>query len=76
LELLVLTGQRQGEVTGLRWSELNLDKAMWTLPASRAKNHREHQVPLSPAALAILRDVPKRHGIDLLFTTNGETAPS
>jgi integrase len=63
IRLLILTGQRRGEIGGARWGEINGD--VWTLPAARAKNHREHPVPLTPAALALLP--PQRLGRDFLF---------
>ena len=50
-ELLVLTGQRRGEVAGMRWDELDLDAGVWSLPGSRTKNHRPHTVPLAPEAV-------------------------
>ena len=55
IQVLLLTGQRREEVAAMRWSELDLDGAMWTLPESRAKNHREHLIPLSPAVIEILK---------------------
>ena len=58
LEFLVLTAARTGEVIGARWSEVNLADATWTVPATRMKAGREHRVPLSPRALAILEDMP------------------
>ena len=67
VRLLILTGARRGEVAGLAWPELNLERAEWLLPASRSKNGREHLVPLSDPALAILREVPHRSGRALLF---------
>jgi integrase len=54
VRLLMLTGARREEVAGLRWSELDLDRALWTLPAARAKNEREHEVPLPRQAVALL----------------------
>jgi integrase len=59
VKLLVLTGCRRQEIGGLSWSELNPD-GNWTLPAERAKNGREHSLVLPPAALAIIRAVPRR----------------
>jgi len=55
IQLLVLTGARLREISELRWSEVDLNKATITLPPSRTKNHREHTVPLSAPALAILK---------------------
>lgn len=73
LQLLILTGQRRGEVAGMRWSELDLDKAVWTLPAKRTKNASSHIVPLAPLAIDILKSVPRFLDSDLVFTTNGKT---
>jgi integrase len=55
LELTILTAARSGEVRGAKWSEIDLDHAVWTVPAERMKAEREHRVPLSDAALAVLR---------------------
>lgn len=57
--LLVLTGQRRGEITALRWNELDLDEAVWHLPAARSKNGKAHDVPLSPPVVSLLRSVPR-----------------
>jgi integrase len=57
VQLTLLTAQRRGEVCGLRWDELDLDRGWWTLPAERAKNKLSHRVPLGPQALAILRAI-------------------
>ena len=54
LEFLVLTAGRTNEVLGARWSEIDMAKAVWTIPGARMKAGKEHRVPLSPAALAIL----------------------
>jgi integrase len=54
LEFAILTAARSGEVRGARWSEIDLDRAIWTLPAARMKGGREHRVPLTESALAIL----------------------
>ena len=55
-ELVVLTACRSGEVRLARWDEVDLESAAWTVPAARMKAKREHRVPLSPAALAVLRE--------------------
>jgi integrase len=55
LEFCVLTAARSGEVLGCQWSELDLENGVWTVPAERMKAGREHRVPLSGRALAILR---------------------
>jgi integrase len=54
LAFSILTAARSGEVRGMRWSELDLPEAVWTVPASRIKAGREHRVPLEPAAIALL----------------------
>jgi len=57
LEFLILTAARTGEVIGARWNEIDLLDKTWTVPAARMKAHREHRVPLSPRALAILAEM-------------------
>ena len=54
LKLRLLTGQRGGEVHAMTWADVDLDGAVWTIPATSAKNRRAHRVPLAPTALAIL----------------------
>ena len=66
IEFVILTASRTGEVLGATWSEVDLDKAIWTIPANRMKAGKEHRVPLSPRAVAILEAV-KPLGGDLLF---------
>jgi integrase len=53
--LLALTGQRKSEVASMSWDELDLDKALWSLPGERTKNGKAHTVPLPPSAVKILR---------------------
>jgi integrase len=60
VRLLALTGQRRAEIGDLRWSEVDLDAATIELPAARTKNKHPHQVPLAPAALAIVKAQPRR----------------
>ena len=55
LEFTILTAARTGEVIGATWDEVDLDKAIWTVPASRMKAGKEHRVPLSPRAVEILK---------------------
>ncbi len=57
LEFLILTAARTGEVIGARWNEIDLLDKTWTVPAARMKAHREHRVPLSARALAILEEM-------------------
>jgi len=70
IQLLVLTGQRRGEVAGMRWSEIDVKGSLWRLPPGRVKNAKGHDVPLSRAALDILASLP-RIGETFVFTTTG-----
>jgi integrase len=54
LEFLILTAARTSEVLGMRWNEINFDTKVWTLPATRSKTSRQHEVPLSDRAVEIL----------------------
>lgn len=74
--LLLLTGQRRGEVAAMRWSELDLDAGIWSLPGDRTKNHRPHTVPLSAEAVALLRDVKRRKGAELVFEGPRRNVPA
>lgn len=67
IRLLILTGQRRGEVAGMQWTELDLDEGMWSIPGGRTKNHQPHTVPLPAEAVALLRTVKRRAGADLVF---------
>ncbi len=75
-QVLAFTGQRRGEVSGMRWSEIDLDRAMWTIPVERSKNKHSHDVPLAPQVVDILRSMPRFVGSDLVFTTTGVTPVS
>lgn len=59
LELQILTACRPGEVAGARWAEFDLEAAAWTIPGERMKAGKEHRVPLSPPAIALLRKLPR-----------------
>jgi integrase len=70
VRLLILTAQRRSEVAGLSWSELDLERAEWALPAERSKNRRAHVVPLAPAVVAILAALPRWVGTPYVFPTS------
>ena len=57
----MLTAARSGEVRGATWGEVAFDKALWTIPAARMKTRKEHRVPLSNDALAVLRKAQELH---------------
>jgi integrase len=73
LKLLALTGQRRNEVAEMRWSEIDPNYKIWTIPGKRAKNSKEHIVPLAPLATEILKSLPRFLTSDLVFTTTGRT---
>ena len=76
LKILMLTAQRRNEVSGMRWSELDLKNKVWTIPAGRAKNGKSHNVPLSQAVIDILESLPRFLHSDYVFTTTGKTPVS
>jgi integrase len=67
VRLMVLLGGRRQEIGGICWSEIDLDRGTWTLPAERSKNGRAHTLPLMPMALAIIEAVPHMVSRDQLF---------
>lgn len=67
LELLILTATRTSEVLLAQWSEVDMETAVWTVPASRMKAKREHRVPLSEAAMTVLGRVPRIEGNPYIF---------
>src|SRR5271166_1342413 len=68
VRMLLLTGCRVREVSKARWSEVDFAKAVLVLPAARAKNHRTHEVCLSPQAIEILAALPRFEKCDYVFT--------
>jgi integrase len=73
LQLLLLTAQRRGEVAEMRWSQVDFERRVWTIPSEAAKNGRAHEVPLSDMALEILRTLPRFVRPDFVFTTTGHS---
>jgi integrase len=69
LEFAILAAARSGEVRGARWSEIDLAHRVWTVPATRIKAGREHRVPLSEPAMAVVREMAKfgSNPADLVF---------
>lgn len=67
LEFTILTVARSEQTRGATWSEIDLEEAMWVIPKERMKSKREHRVPLSEAAIAVLKAQPKMEGTDLVF---------
>lgn len=67
LEFTILTAARSAEARGATWSEIDLQNRVWTIPKERMKGRREHKVPLSSAAMELLRAQPRIEGCDLVF---------
>lgn len=73
VQLLLLTGQRRGEVFGALWSEFDLEKRLWIIPGARTKNGKANQVHLSTSSLEVLRTIPRASGASILFPAKGKT---
>jgi integrase len=73
--LLILTAQRRDEVATMEWSEIDLERHVWSLPREKAKNDQGHDVHLSQQAVDLLLALPRIEG-GLVFSTNGRTAVS
>ncbi|GHC45647.1 integrase [Gemmobacter tilapiae] len=67
LRFAALCASRSGEVRGATWDEIDMKAGVWTIPSSRMKMDKEHRVPLSPAAVALLKMVPKMKDQPLVF---------
>lgn len=67
LEFAILTATRSGEVLGATWDEIDLDAKLWTIPEGRMKAEQEHEVPLSDAAVALLKALPRVEGVPYVF---------
>lgn len=63
VEFAILTAARSGEVRGATWDEVDLEAKLWVVPAERMKAGKEHRVPLSTAAMALLAGMPSRKGL-------------
>jgi len=73
LEFAILTAARSGEVRGATWAEVDLDAAVWTIPADRMKAGKEHRIPLSTEVIQLLRDLPRIEEYNLLFPNSKGT---
>lgn len=67
MRLTILTACRTSEVLGATWTEIDLESRTWTIPAARMKASKDHRVPLSDAALAVLASLPRIEGSPYLF---------
>lgn len=67
LQFVILTACRSGEAMGATWDEIDFETKTWNIPAERMKNREPHQIPLSDAAMAVLKDVHTRGKSSLIF---------
>ena len=67
LEFAILTAGRTGEVLGARWDEVDLESKTWIIPAGRMKGEREHRVPLSASAIAVVEALKQTRTGDHVF---------
>jgi integrase len=72
VQILLLTGQRLREVAEATWSEVDLEKGLWVITPERMKGGAAHEVPLSPAAVEILKALPRWTGPYVFSTTDGK----
>jgi integrase len=75
LKICLLLLQRISEVAGMRRSEINQETWVWTIPAARTKNKHDHAVPLSPTAIALIREAMRRTNGDIIFPDRAGAAP-
>lgn len=75
LEFAVLTAARSGEVRGATWDEIDLENKVWVIPSNRMKARREHRVPLSDQAIALLSGIERREGNQLIFPGTKKNKP-
>jgi integrase len=75
VRMLLLSGQRLREVSEMAWSEIDLDKALWAIPAERMKGDAAHEVPLASVAVEILRSLPRWTVGPYVFSTTGGARP-
>lgn len=69
LEFLILTAVRSGSVRMAEWSEFDLDKKLWVIPAEHTKARQEHRVPLQPQAIKLLKSLPVMAGTKIVFAS-------
>jgi len=75
LQFTILTACRTGEVLGAQWAEIDLERAIWTIPGARMKAKREHRVALSRQAVALLHGLPRIEGCPWVFPGRKVNAP-
>jgi len=71
VRLLILTGARRNEVSCMTWGEVDPERRLWVIPGERSKNSRDHAVPLSVQAWAIIESAPRFAGCDYVLSADG-----
>jgi len=74
IQILMLTGQRRGEVSSMRWEDLNFEEGIWIIPADLNKTANEHILPLTEGVIKIISSIPKTNDT-LLFPARGLNKP-
>src|SRR5262249_22337011 len=74
MRFLLLTAVRRSEAARMAWAEVDLDDALWVIPAQRTKTGASHAVPLSGMAVDLLKSLPRFAG-DYVFSATGGRAP-
>lgn len=67
LEFSILTATRSGEVRGATWQEIDLESKIWTIPAERMKAGKEHRIPLSDEAIALIKNISQVSDSQYIF---------
>ena len=75
LEFIILTAARTGEARGARWSEIDLEKKLWTVPAARVKGYFAHRVALCDRAVEIVEELAKARVSDFVFPSQRADRP-
>jgi integrase len=75
LEFTILTAVRTNEALGARWEEIDFAKKVWTIPKSRMKGNREHRVPLSDAAITVLKHMRETRNGEYVFPGERNGSP-
>jgi integrase len=76
LKLILLTAGRHSEVLGARWREIDLKQRLLIIPPERFKSNATHRIPLSPAAIELLKELPRWARGDCLFSTTDGRLPA
>lgn len=70
LEFIILTATRSGEARAATWGQINIEQKVWTIPPENTKSGKEHRIPLSLAALKVLKEQPRLKNEDYIFLSN------